>query len=561
MLVPLAIYVLAGDTSGRPPAPATATFEHGAVVSVSNPASQVGARVLREGGNAVDAAVATAFALAVTWPEAGNLGGGGFLVLRRGDSREVTTIDFRERAPASATSDMLLDDAGKRDGEKALHSALSVGVPGSVAGLRLAHERYGTLPWSRLVAPATHLAQGGVVIDGALAHSFQRSSERLQADPATRAMWAPEGQLPREGDLWRQPDLARTLTRIAAGGGEEFYTGETARLLVATMQDRGGRITLQDLADYEAIERPPVTFGYRGDVVHAMGPPSSGGVTMARILRIHEQFDVGAMAWHGSDHLMLMAEANKRAYRDRNTLLGDPDHLPEMPLARLLGLRTARADAAEIDLTRATPSDTWSGLLSGGPQPEDTTHFSVVDADGWAVSCTTTLNLDFGSKIGVDGAGFVLNNEMDDFVSKPGEPNAFGLVGNETNAIVPGKRPLSSMTPTIVERDGRVFLVLGAPGGSTIITSVAQVISNVTDFAMPLPDAVAAPRAHHQWLPDQLYGEQGAWSDETADELGRRGLATKERSYIGDIKAIAVGEDGTLEAVSDGRRGGKPAGY
>jgi len=232
-----------------------------------------------------------------------------------------------------------------------------------------------------------------------------------------------------------------------------------------------------------------------------------------------------------------------------------------MPLARLLGLRNARADAAEIDLTRATPSETWSGLLTGGPQPEDTTHFSVVDAHGWAVSCTTTLNLNFGSKIGVDGAGFVLNNEMDDFVAKPGEPNAFGLVGNETNAIAPGKRPLSSMTPTIVERDGRVFLVLGAPGGSTIITSVAQVISNVTDFAMPLPDAVAAPRVHHQWLPDQLFGEQGAWSDETADELGRRGLATKERSYIGDVKAIAVGEDGTLEAVSDGRRGGEPAGY
>ncbi len=559
VLVPLAIYVLAGDTEGQAPPPATATFEHGAVVSVSTPASEVGAAVLRDGGNAVDAAVATALALAVTWPEAGNLGGGGFMVIRPGDGAPVTTLDFRERAPAAATADMLLGEDGSRDGELALHSALAVGVPGSVAGLAAAHERYGSLPWARLVEPAARLARDGVVVDAALAHSFARSEERLLADPVTAALWAADGTLPVQGETWTQPELAGTLQRIAEHGGGEFYTGETARLLVAEFERRGGRITAQDLADYRAVERPPVTFGYRGDVVHAMGPPSSGGITMARILRIHEQFDVGALPWHGPDHLMLMAEACKRAYRDRNTLLGDPEHLPDMPLARLLGVRTARSDAAEIDLARATPSATWADLLPG--EAEDTTHFSVVDGRGGAVSCTTTLNLNFGAKIGVAGAGFVLNDEMDDFVAKPGEPNAFGLVGNEANAIAPGKRPLSSMTPTVVERDGRVHLVVGAPGGSTIITSVTQVISNVTDHGMELPDAVAAPRVHHQWLPDVLYGEEGGWTADTAAELGRRGLATETRSYIGDVKAIRVHADGTIEAVSDGRRGGVPAGW
>ena len=536
-------------------------YTGGAVASASPIASDVGAAVLRDGGNAVDAAVATAFALAVTHPEAGNLGGGGFMVVRRGDTGEVFSFDFRERAPAAAARDMFLDGQGERDEQRALFSGLSVGVPGTPAGLELAHQRLGSRPWKELLAPAVELAGVGFFVNGSLAGSLARRSERLLADPGARKAFAPTGTLPVEGDTLRQPDLAGTLQRIAAGGAGGFYSGETARDIVATIGAAGGVMTLDDMARYEAVERPVTTFSYRDLVVHAMGPPSSGGVTLGRILRVWEEFDVGELDFHGPDHLMLMAEVEKRAYRDRNTLLGDPDFVPDMPLASLLGIRTARSDAAEIDLEHSTPSQRWSGLLSAPPESPNTTHFSVVDANGWAVSCTVTLNLAYGTGIVAEGTGVLLNNELDDFVSRPGVPNAFGLVGNQTNAIEPGKRPLSSMTPTIVVRDGQPFLVAGSPGGSTIITTVAQVISNVVDFGMPLVDAVAAARVHHQWLPDRLDTEAGALEDAAATELERRGLAVRPRSSIGDVHAIVVHPDGTLEAVSDPRGGGQPAGW
>ncbi len=557
----LGLALLIPPGSGADPAGQVGRYASGAVASASPIASDVGAAVLRDGGNAVDAAVATAFALAVTHPEAGNLGGGGFMVVRRGDTGEVFSFDFRERAPAAATAGMFLDAQGQRDPQRALFSGLSVGVPGTPAGLELAHQRLGSKPWQELLAPAVELAGVGFQVNGSLARSLERKSERLLADPGARASFAPQGALPVAGDTLRQPDLAATLQRIAAGGAGAFYSGTTAQAIAATIARTGGVMTVDDLAEYEATERPVTTFSYRGGVVHAMGPPSSGGVTLGRILRVWEQFDVGEMTFHGPDHLMLMAEVEKRAYRDRNTLLGDPDHITGMPLASLLGIRTARSDASEIDLQRSTPSETWSGLLAAPPESPDTTHFSVVDAEGWAVSCTVTLNLAYGTGIVAEGTGVLLNNELDDFVSRPGVPNAFGLVGNETNAIAPGKRPLSSMTPTIVVRDGHPFLVVGSPGGSTIITTVAQVISNVMDFGMPLEEAVATARVHHQWLPDRMDMEAGAVEGPAQEELQRRGLAVHERGAIGDAHAIMVHDDGTLEAVSDPRGGGRPAGF
>src|SRR3989441_7826907 len=493
--------------TGRAVIPATWTLHsrpvtapHAMVVSAHPLATQAGVEILKQGGNAIDAAIAVAFALEVVLPDAGNIGGGGFIVQRTAGG-EVTALDYREAAPSRAGRDMYLDSAGNVT-DNSRYGHLAVGVPGSVAGLHAAWTRYGSLPWADLIAPAIRLAQGHI-IDTARSRDIAADQELLAHFPATRAQFLVHDSAPPPGTLWKQPDLARTLQLISDSGPDVFYRGQIADLIVAEMQRGGGLITKNDLRAYRAKWRTPVELTYRGYTIYSMPPPSSGGVTMGEILNILEGYDtIPALGTPAYEHLL--AEAMRRAFIDRNHWLGDPDFV-QMPIERLLSKSYAASLRSEIDLHHATP--TPPSVTSGGGV--HTTHYSIVDAKGNAASVTTTLNGGFGSGVTVTGAGFLLNNEMDDFASAPGKPNMYGLVQGEANAIAPGKRMLSAMTPSIVlDRGGKLFMVVGTPGGPTIITTVAQVILNVLDQRMSLADAVAAPRIHHQALPDVIHYER-----------------------------------------------------
>ncbi len=531
----------------------------GVVSTTDAYSSQVGIDVLQAGGNAVDAAIATAFALAVVNPEAGNSGGGGFMVVRLADGR-TAALDFREKAPLAATRDMYLDADGNVT-DKSVVGHLAVGVPGSVMGLWEAHAEFGTLPWADLVAPAVTLANE-FEVRNRFERSIEASLEGIQRFATTAATFLPGGAPPVVGDTFRQPDLARTLTRIRDQGAAGFYTGETADLIVAEMQRGGGIMTHEDLAQYTAVWRTPIEFTYRGYSVISMPPSSSGGATIAEMANMIEAQSLGSMDYHSPEMVHFVAEAWRRAFSDRNEYLADPD-FAEVPVERMISKAYAAERGADIDLQRATPSlDVGPGIgpiESGG----ETTHFSIVDAMGNAVSLTTTINSWFGSKVTVEGAGFVLNNEMDDFASKPGTPNQYGLVQGERNSIEPGKRMLSAMTPTIVlDPAGELFMVTGTPGGSTIITTVFQTISNVVDYGMNLVQAVNAPRVHHQHLPDQIFYEPGGLSEETVERLRSLGHTVVERTdYSGDVQAIVRRADGTFEAASDPRRGGTAIAY
>ncbi len=538
---------------------------HGMVVSTDDYASRVGDAVLRAGGNAVDAAVATAFALAVVNPEAGNLGGGGFLLTRLA-SGEAAALDFRERAPAAAHRDMYLDADGELTDDRLLgHRA--AGVPGTVAGLWAAHQRFGQRPWPPLVEPAIELARG-FVVRPRQAHSLAHAADALRRFASTAAAFLPKGEPPRAGETLAQPDLVRTLERIRDHGPDGFYRGATAAAIVAEMQRGGGLITADDLAQYQPVWRTPIAFDYRGHRVLSMPPPSSGGATLAAMAHILAGFELGALPWHGTLHTHLLAEAWKRAYADRNTYLADPDHV-EMPLHEMTSTGYGAARRGSISLQHATPASEVKPGLGPIAESSETTHLSVVDRDGNAVALTTTINSFYGCKVTVAGAGFLLNNEMDDFATKPGSANQFGLVQGENNAIAPGKRMLSAMTPTIVARpDGSLLYVTGTPGGSTIITNVFQNLSNVIDFGMGVVAATHAPRLHHQHLPDVISCEPGALTDATISALRAMGHAVEERfdesaayPYIGDIQAIFVNTDGSLEACSDPRRGGRAVGH
>src|SRR5256714_147104 len=527
---------------------------HAMVVTSHVLASGIGLDILRRGGNAVDAAVAVAFALTVVHPVAGNIGGGGFMVIRTHDDT-VRTLDFREAAPSGATRSMYVDSAGNVLASS-LTGQLSVGVPGSVAGLFEAHRRFGLLPWKELVEPAVRLARDGHTLDGARSRQIAREAERLARFPASRAQFLVNGEAPPPGTRLVQPDLARTLQLIADSGSQVFYHGSVAGLIVQEMARGGGLITRADLARYRAKWRDPIAIGYRGYTIYTMPPPSGGGVTLAEILNVMEGY--APLPPLGSAELMhLQTEAMRRAYADRNAFLGDPDFV-EMPLARLLSKTYAATLRADIDLQRATPSPAARGGRSEGTE---TTHYSIVDADGNAVSCTTTLNNDFGSAVTVGGAGFLLNDEMDDFMTAPGRPNLFGLVQGEANAIAPGKRMLSGMTPVIVlDPAGRLFLVLGSPGGSRITTAVYQVLSNAIDQDMPLPSAVAAPRLHHQAVPDTLHLEPGGFVQPSIDSLEAMGHRVSFWNYKTEVNAVGRGAAGWV-GVADPRRGGAAAGY
>ncbi len=533
---------------------------HGMVASSSELASRVGVAVMERGGNAVDAAVAVALALAVTWPVAGNLGGGGFMLLRRSDGR-AEVIDYRERAPLAATRDMYLDARGNVIPDASVTGYRAVAVPGTVAGLALAHQRHGRLPWRDLVEPARRLAADGFPLTLANVNMVRRAAATLARFPESRRLFLRDGKPPAPGDRLVQPELAATLARIAEDP-RDFYTGETAKRLVADIAANGGIVTAKDLAGYEPTLRKPLEGHYRGYTVLTVPPPSSGGAVLIEMLNMLEKRPVAPLGHNSADEIHLLVEVMRRAFADRAAYMGDTDFV-KVPIAGLTDPRYADAVAATIDPARATPSASVKAGAPGRFEPTETTHFTVIDGDGNTVSNTYTLNNLFGCGATAKGTGVVLNDEMDDFTSKPGVPNMFGLIQGEANAIAPRKRPLSAMTPAIVLKDGKVRFAVGSPGGPTIINTVLQVLVNVIDFGMDIAQAIAAPRVHHQWMPDAILWEPFGLSKETRAELARRGhkLADEPRP-MGDAEGIAVDPlDGTRYGGADPRSGGVAVGY
>ena len=534
----------------------------GMVVSSNKIASEIGINILKKGGNAIDAAIATGFALAVVHPGAGNIGGGGFMVIRLQDGT-VTTIDFREVAPASAFKDMFLDDSLHVIKDKSWNTSWAAGVPGSVAGFGMAHEQYGSVSWRNLVSPASKLATNGFPLDfqnmSYLNHPYYKSY--LSNDEFAKKIFV-RSEPYNLSEIFYQKDLGKTLYRIANIGWREFYSGKTADMIVACMKRTEGLITKNDLKNYNPIEREPISFTYRGFHIHSMPPASSGGIAIAGILNQLENIDLGSLDFHSAEHIHFVSEAERRVYVDRAEFLGDMDFV-SIPITELISDDYAVMRWHSIDSIHATPS---SEITAGNEfiniiESEETTHYSVVDKWGNAVSVTTTINGWFGNGIIVDGAGFLLNNEMDDFSSKPGLPNAYGLVGNVANAIEPGKRMLSSMSPTIIENStGNLYMVIGSPGGSTIITTTAQIIMNVVDFKMNIEDAVEEKRFHHQWIPDMIQIEEMGFSIETITQLKSMGHEFKTRSSIGEANCILV-EDGFIYGAADSRRNSSALGY
>jgi gamma-glutamyltranspeptidase/glutathione hydrolase len=514
---------------------------------------------MQRGGNAVDAAVAVGFALAVTLPTAGNLGGGGFMLVRLRDGK-TTFLDFREKAPAAARPDMYLDKQGNYVRDSSLVGYRAIGVPGSVAGLAEAQCRFGKLSLRQVMDPAIRLAEEGFPVNASLAESL-RESKVLPQFPESRRIFQRDGRFYEMGERFRQPELARTLRRIARGGAEEFYRGAMARELAAGLQKHGGLITEEDLRNYEVKAREPLTGTYRGYELITAPPPSSGGVALLEILNILEGTEYAAGGHLSASSIHWMAEAMRRAFADRAEYLGDPDFTP-LPVRGLISKPYAAELRRGIDPEAATPST----RVQPGKPPRDespqTTHYSIVDRDGSAVSCTTTLNTSFGSGVTAEGLGFLLNNEMDDFAVAPGVPNTYGLIQGKANEIQPGKRPVSSMTPTIVARDGKLYLVVGSPGGPRIITTVLQVITNLIDFKLNVQQAVDAPRFHHQWLPDTLFMEEVGFSPDTLALLRRRGHTVELQNLWSIAQAVLIDPaTGDRLGASDSRGPGRAVGY
>jgi len=539
---------------------------HGMVASTSKLASQVGVDVLRRGGNAVDAAIAVAFALAVTYPAAGNLGGGGFMMIRLRDGR-TTAIDYREMAPAAANRNVYLDERGElKKGEGgSLIGYRAPGVPGTVAGMELALRKYGSgrLNWAQLVEPARRLAAEGFALPYNLARSLKANADELGLYPESKKVYLNSGNFWNEGDVWRQPELAATFARMQRFGPREFYEGQTARLIAADMRAHGGLITLEDMKNYVAKEREPLRSTYRGFEVISMPPPSSGGAVLIEMLNILEGFDLRHMGASSSERYHVETEAMRRAFADRAEYMGDADFV-NVPVAGLIDKTYAERLRKNIRMERASTSAEVKAGQPAGAEEEETTHFTVLDADGNCVSNTYTLNDSFGSKVVMKGTGVLMNDEMDDFAAKPGTPNMFGLIQGERNAVAPRKRPLSAMTPTFVLRkDGSLWFAVGSPGGPTIINTVLQVITNVIDFDMNIQQAVDAPRIHHQWLPDEVVYEPFGMSADTFRALEERGhKITQKPRYMGDAQGIMIEEKtGVRLGASDPRGSGEPIGY
>lgn len=515
--------------------------------------------VLKAGGNAVDAAVTAGFVLAVTMPRAGNIGGGGFMLIYSARTKKVIAIDYRETAPQGALRDMFLDEAGNVDSEKSRFSHLAAGVPGTVAGLTMALKKYGTISLKDALRPAITLAESGFEMSAELSSDIKRAEERLKKWPSTRKIFfKKDGSFFEPGDLFIQKDLGLTLKRIARHGLNGFYEGKTAQMIEKQMRANKGLVTKKDLKGYSPVIRRPVKGSYRGLDIYSMSPPSSGGVHIVEILNVLEGYDLKREGHNSAATIHLMAEAMKRAYADRSKYLGDPD-FADVPLSWLTSKKYAKEIRGDILPSTPTPSKKIGPGRVAPYESDETTHFSVVDEEGNAVSNTYTINFSFGSGIVVDGAGFLLNNEMDDFSAKPGVPNAYGLVGGEANSVEAGKRMLSSMSPTIVMKDDRPLIVTGTPGGSRIITTIVQIIMNVVDFDMNIQEAVNAPRMHHQWLPDEIRVEKGIGRD-TVKILEGMGHKVKLKRSMGAASSIMI-EDGALFGSSDPRREGLAAGY
>ena len=551
----LALHQLTESLCGSEPA----RSRNGMVVSQDRFASEIGVQAMRDGGNAIDAAIATAFALAVTHPAAGNIGGGGFLVFRPNDGDSIA-YDFREVAPAAATPDMWLVN-GQYDSKRHHHSHLAVGVPGTVAGLYLAWQEKAKLPWKRLVQPAIDLAQDGFVIHDGLARSLKEILPRLKRYQASFAQFSNDGVPYEAGMLFKQPDLARTLSRIAEHGPKGFYEGKTAQLIVDDMRANGGIMTLADLKSYTAKKRVPIVGAYRGYDVISMAPPSSGGIAIVEMLNLLEPFDLRKFGYGSSRNTHLLAEVMRRAFADRARHLGDPDFNPQLPVDRLISKEYANKIRRSISADRASKSSPTS--FEWPDESSETTHLSVVDSQRNAVALTYTLEYSYGSGIVVPGGGFLLNNEMGDFNPGRGLTNEKGLIGTEPNLTQPKKRMLSSMTPTILAKDGRLFMVTGTPGGRTIINTVLQTIVNVVDYQMNAQQAVDAGRIHHQWLPDRIQHEKYALSHDVKSRLQEMGHSLYEIAIQGAAQVIVVDfKEKVLEGGNDRRRsGGAAVGY
>ena len=536
--------------SQQTPKPTGLVAAKAMVVSARQEASKVGAEIIQKGGNAFDAMVATELALAVAYPYAGNLGGGGFMVYRKANG-EVGSLDYREKAPLAATKDMFLDKEGNVIKGKSTETALAIGVPGTIAGVFAVHKKLGSLPMSEILKPVIDLAERGVVVT-------QKQEKRLQAyHDAIVKINGPTTLLAgnfKENDTIKYPALANTLKRIAKNGRNEFYKGETAKILVNYLQKKGGIITLKDLEKYEAKWRKPLQFNYKDLKITSMAPPSSGGICLAQIMKMIAPYDLAKMGHNSEESIQVIVEAERRAYADRSQFLGDPDFV-KIPINGLLSDSYLKSRMSTFDTNKACLSSEIKEGKVNFNESTETTHYSIVDAQGNAVAATTTLNDGYGSKYYCDELGFFLNNEMDDFSAKPGSPNMFGLVGNEANSIAPQKRMLSSMTPTIVEKNGKLFMVVGSPGGSTIITSVLQAILNVYEYNLSMQDAVNAPRFHHQWLPDLITFEPNAFDKNTIDKLKAKGYLINEKTtpVIGKLDCILVLPNNTLEGGADSR--------
>jgi gamma-glutamyltranspeptidase/glutathione hydrolase len=516
---------------------------------------------MERGGNAIDAAVAVGLALAVTWPAAGNLGGGGFMLIRRSDgSNEI--IDYRERAPLAATRDMYLDKDGAVIKNASTVGHRAVGVPGTVAGLALALKRHGKLRWADVVEPARRLAAEGYILNRHTAASLWSGTDILCRFPASRKIFIRDGKLYEEGERFVQQELAATLGRLKDRGPREFYDGVTARLIVDEMKANQGLITAQDLRDYEPTIRKPLKGDYRGYEILTMPPPSSGGAALIEMLNMLEQSNVSALRHNTAAEIHLLVETMRRAFADRAEFMGDADFV-KVPVAGLTSKKYAADLARTVDPDRATPSSDVRAGRPAGYESTDTTHFTVVDQEGNVVSNTYTLNESFGSGVTAAGTGVLLNNEMDDFTSKPGVPNAYGLLQGEANAIAPRKRPLSAMTPTVVLKDGKLYFAIGSPGGPTIINTVLQVIVNIIDFGMNIQQAIDAPRIHHQWMPDRVRWEPFGLNADTRAILERKGhVFAAKPGKIGDVEGVMIDQvTGMRLGASDPRQGGVPAGY